>query len=100
MKMKFLLAAAVALPLLAGCAELTTATKTVCDDIANLPSSVTAVLDGQAPHSALGVVWADAKSGCANGAPTVGVSTKWTSMVWDMVKVLAPTVVPWVIGLL
>jgi hypothetical protein len=91
----------VALPLaLQGCTGLTNVVSTVCGDIAKLPPSVTAVFDAADPHSALGVLWADAKAGCVNGAPTPGVSTDWVGMIWGEIKVLAPTLIPWLIGLL
>ncbi len=86
--------------LVVGCSQFAAIEKTVCDDMAKLPVSVTTTLDAANPHSALGVLWADAKSGCANGAPTVGVSKTWTAVVWGMLKAVAPTVVPWLIGLL
>ena len=85
---------------LASCAQIAAVEKTVCDDIAKLPVSVTSTLDAEDPHSALGVLWADVKAGCANGVPVVGVSQTWTAMVWGMLKVIAPTVLPWLIGLL
>lgn len=82
------------------CSQLSAGVSTVCADVAKLPVSVTAVLDASAPSSALGVLWADAKAGCANGVPAAGVSTDWVGMVWGEVKVLAPTLIPWLIGLL
>ncbi len=93
--MKRILAAVVGIPLvLTGCAALTTASNTVCGDIAKLPAAATAVLDAQDPHSALGVLWADAKAGCVNGAPAAAVDTSWTGMVWGELKALAPTLIP------
>ncbi len=86
--------------LMVGCSALTTAEQTVCTDISALPASVTATLGAADPHSALGVLWADAKSGCANGVPAAGVGVSWTGEVWGMLKALAPTVIPWLIGLL
>jgi hypothetical protein len=92
--------AAAALFAVASCTQFTAAEKTVCDDIAKLPVSVTSTLEAADPHSALGVLWADAKAGCANGAPTIGISQTWTAVVWGMLKAVAPTVIPWLIGLL
>ncbi len=92
-----IIAAALALSLV-GCAQLTTATNTVCGDMAKLPVTVTAVLDAQDPHSALGVLWIDAKAGCVVGAPAV--SPDWHATVWAGVKKLAPIVIPWLIGML
>ncbi len=91
-----------AFPLLltASCAHLQSAATTVCTDMAQLPPAVVATLDSQDPHSALGVLWADAKSGCANGIPISGVSVSWTAEVWGMIKAVAPAVLPWLIGLL
>jgi hypothetical protein len=99
MRIRFLVMPAVLLAAV-GCAALTSGVSTVCGDIAKLPVSVTSTLDAADPHSALGVLWADAKAGCAVGAPVAGVSTDWVSMIWGEVKVLAPTLIPWLIGLL
>ena len=71
-----------------------------CGDIASLPAVVTAALDAQDPHSALGVLWADAKSGCANGAPVQAVNQGWTQQVWGEVKALLPQVLPTLVPLL
>ena len=80
--------------LLASCSQLTTAANTVCTDIAGLPPAATASLDAQDQHSALGVLWADAKSACANGVPAPGISESWGGMVWGELKVLIPQVLP------
>lgn len=72
----------------------------VCSDVALLPIAVTRALDAQAPTSALGVLWADAKAGCSVGAPALGVSTDWTALVFGELKALAPVAIPWLIGLL
>ena len=96
-----LLAAALALPLaFSGCSQISDAVKTVCDDISKMPPAAALMLDAVDTHSALGVYWADAKSGCANGVPTAGVDTSWTDVVWGSVKALAPTLIPMLIGLL
>ena len=85
---------------LTGCAQLSQGVTAVCADVASLPPAAIAMLDAQPPNSAIGVVWADTKSGCANGVPVAGVDTSWTGMVWGMVKTLAPTVLPMILGLL
>jgi hypothetical protein len=99
MRMRFLVLPALLLTV-AGCSQLTSGISTVCADVAKLPVSVTSTLDAADPHSALGVLWADAKAGCAIGAPAAGVSTDWVAMVWGEIKVIAPVVLPWLIGLL
>lgn len=63
----------------------------VCADIAKLPPLVTTALAAEPATSALGVLWADAKAGCATGSTA---STDWTGMVWGMIRTLAPTVIP------
>lgn len=74
----------------------------VCGDItavASAPDAATqlAALD---PHSALGVLWADAKAACPSGAPAAGVDASWTAQVWAMTKSLIPQVLPLLIGLI
>ncbi len=92
---KAVLAAALVLPLaLNGCADLTTAVSTVCGDLARMPLAAVATLDAQDPHSAIGVLWADAKSACVAGAPAAGVSTDWTGMIFGELKVLIPQLLP------
>ncbi len=100
---KLLLAAPIALPfVLGGCPQFTQAVTTVCNDIATAQANqlVAGSLNAQDPHSALGVLWADAKSACVNGVPAPMVATDWGALVWGEVKTLAPVVVPILIGML
>lgn len=87
-------AACASLLLIASCQQATTAFDTTCADIAAMPPAAVAVLDAQDPHSALGVIWADAKSACSNGIPVPGVSASWGSMLWGELKVLIPQLLP------
>jgi len=102
--MKILIIAALcgAIALSAGCQSTTQAVGTVCAQIAKYQAdpAVTGPLDAQDPHSALGVLWADAKSACANGVPAAGASTDWTGLVTQEMLALAPTVIPALAGLL
>ena len=100
MNRKTILASAtVAMLAATGCSTVTSAVTGVCTDIANLPPTAVSVLQGQPASSALGVLWADAKSGCANGVAVAGVDTSWTGQVWGMLKAIAPTVIPMLLGL-
>jgi hypothetical protein len=85
-----------------GCTPSQVATvSTVCADIAKVQTGPAAVqLAALDPHSALGVLWADANAGCVAGAPVAGVQPDWTGMVWGALKALAPSVLPLLIGLL
>ncbi len=66
---RILAAAALALPLaFSGCAQVSTAITTACADIASMPPAAVVALDAQDPHSAVGVLWADAKAACIAGA--------------------------------
>ena len=85
---------------LASCAPLSTAVSTACTDIAAMPPAATAALDAQDPHSAVGVLWADAKAACVAGVPAVGVSESFGGMVWGELKVLIPQVLPTLLPLL
>ncbi|HEX3862748.1 MAG TPA: hypothetical protein VHY35_13740 [Stellaceae bacterium] len=104
---RFFLPVVLGLSLLAGgCtqAQVQTATNTasaVCTDVqaAESNAAVAGPLDAEDPHSALGVLWADAKSACTNGVPAVGVSTDWGALVWSEAKQLVPVVLPILIGL-
>lgn len=100
MKRTFL-ALALAAPLaLGGCAGVIDAANTACNAQAKMPANAVAALDSLDPHSALGIYWADAKSACANGVPVASVSSTWREQLWGSVKALAPTIIPWLIGLL
>lgn len=74
----------------------------VCAEIQTIQTNpnVAPVLNAQDPHSAVGVLWADAKSACNNGIPVVGVSTDWSALVWGEIKALAPIVLPILIELI
>jgi len=85
---------------LSACSALTTTVSTVCVDIAALPPAAVAVLNAQDPHSAIGVLWADAKVACVAGVPAAGVSTDWAGMIWGELKVLIPQVLPALLPLL
>ncbi len=101
MNRKFLAVPILALPLaLGGCPQFTTAVSTVCTDIAKMPPAAVAVLDAQDPHSAVGVLWSDAKAACIAGVPAPGVSQDWGGMVWGELKVLIPQLLPQLIPLL
>ena len=89
-----LMVVALLVALLWACAQVGQAVTTVCGDVARLPGPALAALDGQDPHSALGVIWADVKAGCANGVPAAGVSADWVGMVWGELKVLIPQALP------
>ena len=94
--MKHILASLGLVTLLAlgGCQQAATAVSTACADIAAMPPAATAALDAQDAHIAIGVLWADAKSACANGVPVAGVTVSWGAMVWNEVKALIPQVLP------
>lgn len=96
----FAAAAVAGMLALGGCAEVAKVETSVCAELAKMPPVVVASLNAIDQHSALGVYWADAKSACTNGAPTVGVSTGWGSAMLGAVKALAPVVIPALIGLL
>lgn len=99
--MKSYLAAAIAVPLLlGGCSQFTQAVSTACSDIARMPPVAVAVMDAQDPHSTVGVIWANMKSGCANGLPVVGVDQSWSGMLWGELKVLIPQLLPQLIPVL
>ena len=83
-----------------GGGPISTAVSTVCTDLSKMPVAAVAMLDSQDPHSAIGVLWADARSFCANGVPTAGVSTGWGALVWGEVKTLIPVVLPQLFPLL
>ena len=85
---------------LAGCSQVSSVVSTTCADLAKMPPAAVAVLDAQDPHSALGVLWADTKSACANGVPAVGVTADWGGMVWGELKVLIPQLLPALVPLL
>lgn len=87
---------------LAGCtpSQVADNVSTVCTDMAKMPVDARAVLDQQDPHSVLGVLWADAKSACLNGAPTPGVSMSWGGMVWGEFKATVPQLLPMLVPLL
>lgn len=74
----------------------------VCGDIQAAKSAPDAAtqLNALDPHSALGVLWADAQSGCIGAMPVAGVDASWTQQVWAMAKGLIPTVLPLLIGLI
>ncbi len=74
----------------------------VCADVAKAKATpiVAAALDAQVPTSSIGVLWADAKSACVGAVVAPGVTTDWAGLIWGEVKVLAPTVLPILIGLL
>lgn len=103
--------ALVAVLALCGCAVTTATTPasttgvtptSVCADMAALkaaPDAATALASVD-PHSALGVIWADAQSGCNGAVPVAGVNASWTAEMWGMVRAIAPTVLPILIGLL
>ena len=76
------------------------AVSTVCRDLASMPPAAVAILDAQDQNSAIGTLWADAKSGCTNGVPVLGVDQSWTGMVWGEVKALLPAMLPQLIPLL
>lgn len=65
-----------------------------------MPPAAIASLNALDPHSAIGVIWADAKSACTNGAPAPGVSVSWGSMLWGELKVLIPQMLPSLIPML
>lgn len=74
----------------------------VCQTIAKAQSNATvsqqlAAID---PTSALGVVWAQAKSGCSGATPAAGVDATWTQSVWQMVLNLLPIVLPKLVPLI
>ncbi len=95
---------------LSGCAQTIKTAHTVCDDFAQAQANpiVAAALDAQDLHSAVGVLWADAKVACVaiNGVPVPApsVGNAWISDVWTgllvAVKAAAPTVLPMILGLL
>lgn len=89
-----------ALLALVGCTQVQHTVSNVCADIAKIPAPAVIVLDQQDPHSSVGVIWADVKAACANGAPTPGVALDWVGLVFGELKALAPTVLPVLIGLL
>ena len=89
-----------ALSLAACTAQQQAAVSSVCQNLASMPPAVVASLDAQDQHSAIGVLWADVKSGCANGVPTLGVDQSWTGMVWGELKAILPAVLPQLIPLL
>jgi hypothetical protein len=68
----------------------------VCQDIAAVQQApdAAAQLNSIDEHSALGVLWAQAKSGCPGGVPAAGVNPTWTQEVWAMVKAAIPQVLP------
>ena len=76
------------------------AVSTVCRDLASMPPAAVAILDAQDQHGAIGVLWADAKSGCANGVAALGVDQSWTGMVWGEIKAILPSVLPQLVPLL
>ena len=76
------------------------AVSTVCRDLASMPPAAVAILDAQDTHGAIGVLWADAKSGCANGVPAIGVDQSWTGLVMGELKALLPAMLPQLIPLL
>lgn len=103
MKHQRIIAAALALGLagpLGGCAEVTKLWSTACAEQVKLPADVRAALDALDPHSIAGIYWANAKSACANGVPATTVSATWREEMWAAVKALAPSVIPWLIGLI
>lgn len=83
-----------------GCAQVAQVANTVCTDMAKIPPDAAAALNALDPHTALGVYWADAKSACINGVPTVGVTGDWANQMWGAVKGLLPQVLPSLIPLL
>jgi hypothetical protein len=85
---------------LAACTQVAQVETTVCTDLAKIPPGAAAALDAQDPHSAIGVLWADAKAACANGVPAPGVSADWGGMIWGELKVLIPQVLPSLLPLL
>ena len=100
---KFAISAAPAAALgLGACAQLSSAVGTVCTQVQSIESNPAAAgpLDAQDPHSAAGVLWADAKAACVNGAPAPGVSTSWTQLVVNELTALLPSVLPALVGLL
>ncbi|HEV2303315.1 MAG TPA: hypothetical protein VGR91_17245 [Stellaceae bacterium] len=99
---KFVIPAALVAALgLGGCAQLSSAVGTVCTQVQAIESNPAAAgpLDAQDPHSAVGVLWADAKAACVNGAPAPGVSTNWAQLVTSELLALIPSVLPALIGL-
>src|SRR5690349_9045881 len=98
---KYLGIAAVALPLaMSGCQPFMSGFTTACADIASMPPAAVAALNAQDPHSAIGVLWADAKSACVAGLPAVGVDQSWGGMIWGELKVLIPQLLPSLIPIL
>ena len=92
---RLVLATAISLPLaFSGCQQAAQVADTVCTDMAAMPPAAAAALNSLDPKSALGVYWADAKSACLNGVPTVGVSGDWRGQMWQAVKMLIPQVLP------
>jgi hypothetical protein len=100
MKQICLPAALAAMLALAACGPLATLATTACSEQAKLPATVTVALDALDPHSTLGIYWANAKSACAAGVPVVTVTPEWREAMWKAVKGLAPSVIPWLMGLL
>ena len=99
----FAIAAALVAALgLGGCAQLSSVDNTVCTEVQSIESNPAASgpHDAQDPHSAVGVLWADAKSACLNGAPAPGVSTDWAQFVEQELLALIPSVLPALVGLL
>ena len=85
---------------LAACASATPGPAAgVCSDIGSMVPAAVAALDGQPATSAVGVLWADVKAGCATAA-SVSASPDWTGMVWGELKALIPQVLPTLLPLL
>jgi hypothetical protein len=87
---------------LSACGTPSPTPNSVCADIAAVKSAPDAAvqLASLDPHSKLGVLWADAQSGCPNGVPAAGVNATWTQEVWAMAKGLIPQVLPQLVPLL
>lgn len=70
-----------------------------CSAVAAIEAgSLGKTLDAADPHSAEGVLWADAKAACPAGAAAPGVDLSWIGSVVQMLAQLVPTLAPILAG--
>lgn len=82
--------------IVAGCAGgARDAGPSACAAIAAITASPAAArLAGRDPHSAAGVLWADARAACPGGKPKPGVDPSWAAQVLQLLAAAAPYVAP------
>lgn len=74
---------------------------TACAAVAKVEASPDgAKLDKLDPHSAGGILWADAKTACPGGVPANGVNTAWVQTVVSALATAAPSIAPLIVSAL